>query len=152
MTARLIATSGAADPGPYVAIEVPRGPVVETLIEGGVKVHAINPKQMDRFRDRFTLAEAKNDSRNAEVMASALRNDPRCFRQLAVADPIVIELREWSHIAEHLGAKRNCLISCLRELLWRYFPAGVAPVTERSGKSCIVVRRQACHDRLANAT
>ena len=28
---------------------------------------------------------------------------------------------------------------------------GVAPVTKRSGKSCVVVRRQACHDRLANA-
>jgi len=28
---------------------------------------------------------------------------------------------------------------------------GVAPVTKRSGKSCIVVRRQACNDRLANA-
>jgi transposase len=28
---------------------------------------------------------------------------------------------------------------------------GVAPVTKRSGKSCIVIRRQACHDRLANA-
>ncbi len=29
--------------------------------------------------------------------------------------------------------------------------AGVAPVTKRSGKSRIVVRRQACNDRLANA-
>ena len=29
--------------------------------------------------------------------------------------------------------------------------AGVAPVTKRSGKSYIIVRRQACHDRLANA-
>ena len=28
---------------------------------------------------------------------------------------------------------------------------GVAPVTKRSGKSCTVVQRQACHDRLANA-
>jgi len=28
---------------------------------------------------------------------------------------------------------------------------GVPPVTKRSGKSCIVIRRQACHDRLANA-
>jgi predicted RNA polymerase sigma factor len=34
---------------------------------------------MDRFRDRFTLAGAKDDSRDAEVMASALRTDPRCF-------------------------------------------------------------------------
>jgi transposase len=97
--------------------------VVETLIERGFNVHAINPKQMDRFRDRFTLAGAKDDSREAEVMASALRTDPRCFRRLAVADPVVIELREWSRIAEDLGAERNRLTNRLREQLWRYFPA-----------------------------
>ena len=37
-------------------------------------------------------------------MASALRIDQRCFRRLAIADPIVIELREWSRIAEGLGS------------------------------------------------
>ena len=78
-------------------------------MERGFKVHAINPKQMDRFRDRFTLAGAKDDSRDAEVMASALRTDARCFRLLAVADPVVVELREWSRIAEDLGAERNRL-------------------------------------------
>jgi transposase len=97
--------------------------VVETLIERGFKVHAINPKQMDRFRDRFTLAGAKDDSRDAEVMASALRTDLRCFRPLAVADPVVIELREWSRIADDLGAERNRLTNRMREQLWRYFPA-----------------------------
>ena len=105
MAAWLIAASGAAEASQIqVAIEVPHGPVVETLVERGFRVHAINPKQMDRFRDRFTLAGAKDDSRDAEVMASALRTDPRCFRLLAVADPVVIELREWSRIAEDLGA------------------------------------------------
>jgi hypothetical protein len=72
MAAWLMATSGAVEGSKIqVAIEVPHGPVVETLIERGFKVHAINPKQMDRFRDRFTLAGAKDDSRDAEVMASA---------------------------------------------------------------------------------
>jgi len=124
MAAWLIATSGAVEAGQVqVAIEVPHGPVVETLIERGFKVHALNPKQMDRFRDRFTLAGAKDDSRDAEVMASALRTDPRCFRPLAVADPVVIELREWSRIAEDLGAERNRLTNRMREQLWRYFPA-----------------------------
>lgn len=124
MAAWLMATSGAVEAGQIrVAIEVPHGPVVETLIERGFKVHAINPKQMDRFRDRFTLAGAKDDSRDAEVMASALRTDPRCFRPLAVADPVVIELREWSRIAEDLGAERNRLTNRMREQLWRYFPA-----------------------------
>ncbi|MGI9476859.1 MAG: IS110 family transposase [Hyphomicrobiaceae bacterium] len=124
MAAWLMATSGAAEPGQvHIAIEVPHGPVVETLIECGFKVYAINPKQMDRFRDRFTMAGAKDDSRDAETMASALRTDPRCFRLLAVGDPTVIELREWSRIAEDLGAERNRLTNRMREQLWRYFPA-----------------------------
>ena len=97
--------------------------MVEALIERGFQVHAINPKQMDRFRDRFTLAGAKDDSRDAEVMASALRTDPRCFRLLGVPDPVVIELREWSRIAGDPGTERSRLTSRLREQLWRYFPA-----------------------------
>ncbi|MGY3573040.1 hypothetical protein [Bradyrhizobium sp. USDA 4504] len=48
-------------------------------------------------------------------MASALRTDRRCFRLLAAADPVVIELREWSRIAEDLGAERNRLTNRLRE-------------------------------------
>lgn len=124
MTAWLMATSGASQASQIqAAIEVPHGPVVETLIERGFEVHAINPKQMDRFRDRFTMAGAKDDSRDAEVMASALRTDPHCFRRLAPVDPVVIELREWSRIAEDLGGERNRLTNRFREQLWRYFPA-----------------------------
>ena len=123
MAVWLSSTSGGVPAQIHIAIEVPHGPVVETLIERGFKVHAINPKQMDRFRDRFTLAGAKDDSRDAEVMASALRTDLRCFRPLAVADPVVIELREWSRIADDLGAERNRLTNRMREQLWRYFPA-----------------------------
>jgi transposase len=56
-------------------------------------------------------------------MACALRTDPRCFRPLAAADPVVVELREWSRIADDLGAERNRLTNRMREQLWRYFPA-----------------------------
>ena len=118
LVAWLMAKSGAADPGQiHVAIEVPHGPVVETLLERRFNVYAVNPKQLDRFRDRFTLAGAKDDSRDAEVMASALRTDPRCFRPLKTTDPAVIELREWSRIAEDLGPSASgsptgCASSC----------------------------------------
>jgi transposase len=97
--------------------------VVENLIERGFAVHAINPKQMDRFRDRFSMAGAKDDSRDAEVMSSCLRTDAKCFRRLVCAEPIFVELREWSRIAEELGVERNRLANRLREQLWRYFPA-----------------------------
>ena len=124
MVAWLMAASGAPEaPQIQVAIEVPHGPVVETLLERGFKVHAINPKQMDRFRDRFTPSGAKDDSRDAEVMASAVRTDPHSFRLLAATDPLIIELREWSRIADDLGTERNRLTNRMREQLWRYFPA-----------------------------
>ncbi len=116
MATWLMVTSGAVEPSQVaIAIEVPHGPVVETLIERGFTVHAINPKQMDRFRDRFTLAGAKDDSRDAETMASGLRTDLRCFRRLAAADPVVVQLREWSRIAEDLGAERVRLTNRMRE-------------------------------------
>jgi len=98
MAAFLMAASDAAEPGRiHVAIEIPHGPVVEALIERGFSVHAINPKQMDRFRDRFTMAGAKDDSRDAEVMASSLRTDPRCFRRLVPTDPVVAEREFLAH-------------------------------------------------------
>jgi transposase len=92
-------------------------------MEHGFKVHAINPKQMDRFRDRFSLAGAKDDSRDGEVMASALRTDTHRFRHLAPLDPTVIELREWSRIGDELTEERTRLTNRLRDQLWRYFPA-----------------------------
>ena len=121
----LLKTSGAEEPGQiFVAIEVPHGPVVETLIERGFAVHAINPKQMDRFRDRFSMAGAKDDSRDAEVMASSAAHRSAMLSQARRPPiPVVVELREWSRIAEELGVERNRLANRLREQLWRYFPA-----------------------------
>src|ERR1700744_5100685 len=39
-----------------IAIEVPRGAIVECLLERGFTVYSVNPKQLDRFRDRHTVA------------------------------------------------------------------------------------------------
>ena len=72
MAAWIEKQTGAAPDAVSVAIEVPHGPVVESLMERGFRVHAINPKQFDRFRDRFPPAGAKDDSRDAHVLAPGL--------------------------------------------------------------------------------
>src|SRR5918994_689141 len=54
----LLARAGGDATTVAVGIEVPRGALVELLVERGFAVYAINPKQMDRFRDRFTPAGA----------------------------------------------------------------------------------------------
>ena len=104
------------------AIEMPHGAVVEALLEREAQVYAINPKQLDRFRDRFTAAGAKDDRRDARVLADSLRTDRRSFRHLKVEDPAVIELREWSRMDEELKQERTRLINRLREQLRRYYP------------------------------
>ena len=87
MMAWLLKASG-GEPGEiHVAIETPHGPIVEALLERGFNVYSINPKQLDRFRDRFTVAGAKDDSRDADVLADSLRTDTRLFRKLSVAEP-----------------------------------------------------------------
>ena len=69
--------SMAGHPGTVaVAIEVPHGPVVDALLDRGFAVHAINTKLLDRLRDRFSVAGAKDDRRDARVAAAGLRTDP----------------------------------------------------------------------------
>ena len=122
----LLRESGAAPEDIHVAIETPHGAVVETLLERGFKVYAINPKQLDRFRDRFTVAGAKDDRRDGDVLASSLRTDPQAFRALTQADPEIVELREWSRMADAHGHDLRRYMNRLHDQLLRYFPAFLA--------------------------
>jgi transposase len=118
----LIERTGAQAHEMAVAIETPRGPVVEVMLERGFQVFALNPKQLDRFRDRFSMSGAKDDSRDAQVLGDSLRTDRRAFRRLTIDDPLVIELREWSRIYEELKQEQSRLSNRVRDQLWRYYP------------------------------
>lgn len=118
----LLQTTGAPAARIGVAIEVPHGPVVETLLERGFAVYAINPKQLDRFRDRFTLAGSKDDRLDARVLADALRTDRPRLRRLQQAAAEIVALREVSRLVADLQQERTRLTNRMREQLWRYYP------------------------------
>ena len=105
-----------------VSIEVNHGPVVESLLEQGFMVYSVNPKQLDRFRDRFCVSGAKDDRRDAMVLASALRTDRSRFRCLEPWDSDIIILRELNRTREGLTAEHTRLVNRIRGLLWRYYP------------------------------
>ena len=105
-----------------VSIETPRGAIVETLVERGFAVYSINPKQMDRFRDRHTVAGAKDDRRDAFVLADSLRTDLGCYRRVHLDDPLIIQLRELSRADDELRQDGNRATNRLREQLHRFFP------------------------------
>jgi hypothetical protein len=76
----LLTASGGEPSEIHVAIETPHGPIVEALLERGFSVYSINAKQLDRFRDRFTVSGAKDDSLDPYVLADSLRTNMPLFR------------------------------------------------------------------------
>lgn len=105
-----------------VAIEVPHGAMVESLIENNLVVFAMNPKPMDRFRDRHTVAGAKDDTLDAFVMADSLRTDQACFHRIRIDEPAIVRLREWSRRDQDLKNESNRLTNQRWEQLRRYYP------------------------------
>jgi transposase len=105
-----------------VAIEVPRGAIVEGLVERGFHVFAMNPKQLDRFRDRHSVAGAKDDRRDAFVLADSVRTDQPSFRRVHLGEPQLLLLRELSRAEETLleDFRRNA--NRLRDQLHRFYP------------------------------
>ena len=71
-----------------VAIEVNHGAVVEALLIKGLRVYSINPKLLDRLRDRFSLAvrgeshfSAVHESMWRVVSTWRLANGRKCRRR-----------------------------------------------------------------------
>lgn len=83
---------------------------------------SLNPRQLDRFRDRHTVAGAKDDRRDAFVLADSMRTDLALFRPLGAESASIIRLRELSRLEDDLVQDHHRLINQLRGQLHRYFP------------------------------
>lgn len=118
----IVQKTGGAGERVAVGIEVPRGAIVEALLERCYSVFSINPKQLDRFRDRHTVAGAKDDSRDAFVLADSLRTDMHCFQSVNTADPLVIRIRELSRLEHDMQQDWSRLTNQLRDQIHRYYP------------------------------
>lgn len=114
--------TGVAPAAIAVAIESPRGALVVTLLERGFAVFAINPKQLDRFRDRHTAAGAKDDRRDAHVLADSLRTDRAAFRGVPPEDAVVVQLRALAHGEADCARDLSRLTNQLRDQVYRIAP------------------------------
>lgn len=104
------------------AIETPQGLVVDALLDAGVAVYAINPKQLDRFRDRHNVAGAKDDRLDAFVLAASLRTDIGLFRRIDPMPEALVELRELSRARDDFLHEHQRACNQLRDLLLRTLP------------------------------
>ena len=93
--------------------------------------------RLDALSDRITENEGDSDAMGQK----SEQRDVTILRSLPGVGRIVLA----TLLAEASEPLRRRDYRTLRTL------SGVAPVTRRSGKYCIVVRRQACHMRLRSA-
>jgi transposase len=96
--------------------------MVEGLVERGFQVFAINPKQLARFWDRHTMSGAKDDRRDAFVLADSVRTDQPRFRRVQRDEPQFLRLQELSRAEDTLLEEFRRRTNRLRDQLHRFFP------------------------------
>lgn len=104
------------------AMEAPRGTMVEALLDRGAQVFSISPRQLERFRDRYSPAGAKDDALDAYVIADTLHSDRKFYRRIQLPEPELIRLRQLSRTYDNLTAQAKALGSQVVDQLNRYYP------------------------------
>lgn len=104
------------------ALETRHGPLVSALLDEGFTVYAINPKAVHRHRERFRVAGAKSDLRDAWVLATLLRTDRALYRPLLPDSELAQELRTLTRDRVELVRTRTMLSNQLTACLKAYFP------------------------------
>jgi transposase len=105
-----------------VAIETSHRPLVGTLLEHGFTVYALNPKAVERNRERFRMSRAKSDLRDAWVLATMLRTDRQLYRPIIPDSDVAQELRALTRDRADLVRTRTMLSNQLTTSLKTYFP------------------------------
>ena len=106
----------------WAAIEKPHGRIVDFLLDHGVTVYPINPKALDRARDRFRMSPSKSDSFDARVLAEFLRTDHTHLRALEPDSIVAQELKLLTRDHQRLGRQKTRLINQIKITLKEYYP------------------------------
>lgn len=106
----------------WAAIEKPEGRIVDFLLDHAVVVYPINPKAIDRVRDRYRMSDSKSDAFDAFVLAEFVRTDHANLKMLRPSSPQAQELkllcRDHRRVVRHKTRLLNQLTITLKE----YYP------------------------------
>ena len=108
-----------------VAIERGDGPVVEELMDAGLAVFVVPPRQIKALRTRYGSAGNKDDRFDAYVLADTLRTDGHRWRPLREDSDETKALRALCRSRKDLVEARVAVINQLRSNLELAFPGGI---------------------------
>lgn len=122
-----------------VALETDHGLLVVGLRAAGHRVFSINPKAVDRYRDRYAPSGAKSDAADALVLAHLLRTDRDRHRPMPADSEQVTALGVLARA--HQDSVRAAVSDAarLRLLLREYFPAALAALGNLATRTAVTV-------------
>ena len=106
----------------WAAIEKPAGRIVDYLLDHGVVVYPVNPKALDRVRDRFRMSQSKSDSFDAYVLAEFVRTDHGHLRALEPSSEQAQELKLLTRDHHRLVRHKTRIHNLLDRTLKEYYP------------------------------
>jgi transposase len=109
-----------------VGIELDRGLLVGCLLAAGYQVYAVNPKAVDRYRDRHRVSGAKSDGGDALVLADLVRTDRHLHRQVAGDSALAEAVKVTARAHQRLIWTRQRQVNQLRNALREYYPGALA--------------------------
>jgi transposase len=141
-----------------IAAERPDGPFVGGLLDAGYTVYAINPKAMERYRERHSVGGPKSDLVDARCLAGLLRTDREAYRPIKPDSPLTRELRMLTRDLSELEKTQTMLALQLRAALYASFPGALQIFSDLTAPSALGVLktfptlhaiREATDDQLA---
>ena len=107
------------------ALETDKGLLVSSLLDAGYTVYSINPKVVDRYRDRYSVAGSKNDPFDAELLANLLRTDRHRFSPILPDSEQAQELKMLTRDHQELIRQRTRLTNQVIACLKAYYPTAL---------------------------
>jgi transposase len=108
-----------------VAIERGDGPLVEAMLDAGLNVYVITPRQVKGLRSRYTGSGAKSDAGDAYLLADVLRTDGHRLTALTRDSEATAVLRALSRTRKQLVEARVALVNQLEAELGHVFPGAI---------------------------
>ena len=125
-----------------VAIERPDGPLVEAMLDAGLRVVVITPRQVKALRSRYRATGAKSDTADALLLADVLRTDGHRLQPLIPDSDATIVLRALGRTRKDLQKARVALCNQLTAQLERCFPGAVGLFADLHSATAIVFLRR----------
>ena len=105
-----------------IAIECKEHLLISFLVKEGFPVYSLNPKSVERYKDRYNVGGTKTDPVDAFALADILRTDRHKYHPLIYSSPEVRKLQLIYAEYEKLLKDQNALSSQLQDVLLKYYP------------------------------